>query len=646
MVMPISSLLCSLQILLIITLISQTIAIVVYDKINNSHYMCDQTNNKANYTANSTYHKNLNTVLTTLTSNTDINYGFYNFSFGKNKDRVYSIGLCRGDLLPNDCRSCLNGSRDNLTSVCPNQREAIFWSENERCMLRYSDRLIFGIMEDVPRFVSDNFEDSVVGYSSNIVVTYLLNDLTSIAAEGDSRMKYAAGNLPGPKGEIIYGLVQCTPDLSETKCNSCLVESLQQIQSCCKGKIGGRVVRPSCNMRFETSFQFYEPGASPPSPLSHPPNTTGSTTISIAIAVPVAIVVLVFIFLFIYLKKRKSKKKFEEIQEEDQDDKIEISDSLQFNFNTISNATNDFLVSNKLGEGGFGIVYKGQLFNGQEIAIKRLSRDSGQGDLEFKNEVLLVARLQHRNLVRLLGFCLEGRERLLVYEFVHNKSLDYFIFDHAKRGQLYWEMRYKIILGIARGILYLHEDSRLRIIHRDLKASNILIDAEMNPKIVDFGMARLFSVGQTQKNTNRIVGTYGYMAPEYAMHGEFSVKSDVFSFGILVLEIVSSMKNNGVRDGENIEYLSSFAWRNWKDGTSTNTIDPTLNNDSHNEIMRCIHIGLLCVQENVVSRPTMNFVLVIVEAVKRQATKDLEIFIRELSCPQRLVIPNRRSTDS
>ncbi|XP_058725198.1 cysteine-rich receptor-like protein kinase 29 isoform X2 [Vicia villosa] len=506
MVMPIPSLLFSLQILLIITFTYQTKA--VYDEINNYHYFCDQSNNKANYTANSTYHKNLNTVLTTLTSNTDINYGFYNFSFGENNDKVYSIGLCRGDLLTNDCRSCLSGSRDNLTSVCPNQREAIFWSQNERCMLRYSDRLIFGIMEDVPTFHSNNENDSADVNLSNEVVTTLLNNLTSKAVKGDSRLKYAAGSLPGPTVEIIYGLVQCTPDLSEKKCNSCLVESLQQIPSCCKGKIGGRVVRPSCNMRFETSYEFYDtsPTASsssppPPSALSPPPNTTGksnkSSTIGIAVAVPVAIVALVFIFVCIYFKRRKSKKKFE---------------------------------------------------------------------------------------------------------------------DQAKREELYWGMRYKIILGIARGILYLHEDSRLRIIHRDLKASNILLDEDMNPKIADFGMARLFGVDQTQENTRRIVGTYGYMAPEYAMHGEFSVKSDVFSFGILILEIVSGMKNSGVRDGESIEYLSSFAWRNWRDGTISNTIDPTLNNDSQNEIMRCIHIGLLCVQENVASRPTMNSVVVMLNS--------------------------------
>ncbi|KAJ7967624.1 Receptor-like protein kinase [Quillaja saponaria] len=255
----------------------------------------------------------------------------------------------------------------------------------------------------------------------------------------------------------------------------------------------------------------------------------------IAIVVPIVACIVIFFFIFIYLRvKRKSWKNLEMDQDE-----IGSTESLQFDFGTISAATDNFSDSNKLGQGGFGAVYKGRLTNGQEIAVKRLSRESGQGDQEFKNEVLLVAKLQHRNLVRLLGFCLERRERLLIYEFVPNKSLDYLLFDPRKRAQLDWERRYKIIGGIARGLLYLHEDSRLRIIHRDLKVSNILLDADMNPKISDFGMARLFVVDQTQGNTSRIVGTFGYMAPEYAMHGYFSVKSDVYSFGVLVLEIVS-----------------------------------------------------------------------------------------------------------
>ncbi|KAJ0837084.1 putative protein kinase RLK-Pelle-DLSV family [Helianthus annuus] len=237
---------------------------------------------------------------------------------------------------------------------------------------------------------------------------------------------------------------------------------------------------------------------------------------------------------------------------------ISSSESLQYNFSTIKAATNDFSENNKLGHGGFGVVYKGKLIDGTEIAVKRLAGNSQQGDIEFKNEVLLVLKLRHRNLVRLLGFSIEGKERLLIYEFLPNASLDRFVFDQTKRILLDWEMRYNIILGIAKGLLYLHEDSRLTIIHRDMKASNVLLDAEINPKIADFGLARLFKPEETQGDTSRIVGTYGYMAPEYVRHGHFSIKSDVFSFGVLVLEIVTGQENKCFQHGESLENLLSF----------------------------------------------------------------------------------------
>ncbi|GKV49131.1 hypothetical protein SLEP1_g55897 [Rubroshorea leprosula] len=227
---------------------------------------------------------------------------------------------------------------------------------------------------------------------------------------------------------------------------------------------------------------------------------------------------------------------------EGQNEDIELS---LFELAVISRATNDFSSHNKLGEGGFGPVYKGTLPDGKEIAVKRLSRSSEQGLVEFKNEVALIAKLQHRNLVKLLGCCIQGDEKLLIYEYMPNKSLDFFIFDHTRRNLLDWPRRFHIICGIARGLLYLHQDSRLRIIHRDLKASNVLLDSEMNPKISDFGMARTFGGEQSEGNTRRVVGTYGYMAPEYAIDGQFSIKSDVFSFGILLLEIISGMKNKG-----------------------------------------------------------------------------------------------------
>ncbi|XP_026432737.1 cysteine-rich receptor-like protein kinase 10 [Papaver somniferum] len=282
------------------------------------------------------------------------------------------------------------------------------------------------------------------------------------------------------------------------------------------------------------------------------------------------------------------------------------TDSFRFNFSTISASTDNFSEANKLGEGGFGSVYKGTLSNRQEIAVKRLSKISGQGEREFKNEVTLVAKLQHKNLVKLVGFSLAGEEKLLIYEFMPNASLDQFLFDPIKRRHLIWERRYKIIGGIAKGLVYLHEESRLKIIHRDLKASNILLDMDMNPKIADFGMARLFVLDQTQASTNRIVGTHGYMAPEYIMHGKFSVKSDVFSFGVLVLEILSGQRNSCFHGPDTAQNLLSYAWRLYKYGSAVETLDPTLKGTSYrSEAMKCIHVALLCVQENAADRPTM-----------------------------------------
>ncbi|XP_078152873.1 receptor-like serine/threonine-protein kinase SD1-8 isoform X1 [Carex rostrata] len=319
-----------------------------------------------------------------------------------------------------------------------------------------------------------------------------------------------------------------------------------------------------------------------------------------------SIIFVLLISSIVYLlwrKKMRYTKQGKNLEHSERNELFQGTDLPVFDMDMILQATDNFSNTNKLGEGGFAIVYKGQLPCGQEIAVKRLSRESHQGLNEFMNEVLLVAKLQHRNLVRLLGCCIEDNERVLIYEFMPNKSLDFYIFDATRRASLNWTMRLEIIIGIARGLLYLHQDSRFNVIHRDLKAANVLLDEQMNPKISDFGTARLFKREQGVMNTVTLIGTRGYMPPEYLSEGVISVKSDVYSFGVLVLEIISGKKNRGNQN------LLAYAWELWEEGNIIKLLDDVIECSAFaTELMRYVHVGLLCVQEFPDDRPFMSSV--------------------------------------
>ncbi|KAH6758304.1 hypothetical protein C2S51_018539 [Perilla frutescens var. frutescens] len=309
--------------------------------------------------------------------------------------------------------------------------------------------------------------------------------------------------------------------------------------------------------------------------------------------------------------KKKKKIKLEKAGPVDEliSQQVIVEELPMFKFEIVSNATANFSEANKLGKGGFGPVYKGELENGKEIAVKRLSSVSGQGMHEFMNEVVLISKLQHRNLVRLLGCCVDCKERMLIYEYMPNRSLDFFLFDTSEEI-LDWRKRFKIIEGICRGLIYLHRDSRLKIIHRDLKPSNILLDTDWNPKISDFGMARIFGTKQDHVSTIRVVGTYGYMAPEYALKGRFSEKSDVFSFGVVIIEIACGRRNASFYHQEGPLNLLGHVWNMWNEDKVAGVVDSRISSPSYlEEVKRCIHIGLLCVQQLPKDRPSVSTVL-------------------------------------
>ncbi|XP_029129661.1 uncharacterized protein LOC109813299 [Cajanus cajan] len=562
--------------------------------------------NNATYESNTTFQTNLNVLLASLTSNATQGVDSYATIMGfGTTNAVNGLFICRADLSSATCRDCVATAAADFTRRCPNQTESVIWYDE--CTVRYTNRY-FNPTGIVPR--ANLWDDKNISASDwrsfNQTLFGLLNSLATEAAGSQSETKFASGEVNFTASSRVYGLAQCGVGMTNSQCEACLVNASKTLATCCQRKQGARALLASCNVRYEL-YQFYNTSAaSPPvSPAPQGKKKSGSPS-AVVIVVPVVVVSIILFCSVCYFLVRRSRKNYNTLLKENFGDESATLESLQFNLATIEVATKKFSYENKIGRGGFGEVYKGILIDGRQIAVKKLSRSSGQGAVEFKNEILLIAKLQHRNLVALIGFCLEDQEKMLIYEYVPNKSLDYFLFDRHKTRLLNWDERYKIIEGIAQGILYLHDHSRLKVIHRDLKPSNVLLDNNMNPKISDFGIARMIALEQDRGSTNRIVGTYGYMSPEYAMHGQFSEKSDVFSFGVIVLETISSKRNARSLLSDNVDDLLSDAWRQWRDETPLKILDQDIEESSnHNEVVKCIQIGLLCVQDKPSDRPTM-----------------------------------------
>ncbi|CAM0907944.1 unnamed protein product [Alopecurus aequalis] len=494
--------------------------------------------------------------------------GFASLTRGAGSDQVFVRGLCRGDSPPAECLASLQVAVRDLGGRCASSRSAAGWYD--KCCITFADtNAPVGYEELLGEVLYDG---NKVSHPDSYERTYyeLMKRLAARAANASAGTPmFATGEAvyaPGdPKG-TMYGLAECMRDLS----------------AACGFKYTPTTTWRSTR-RHRHRLLHHRPRKQPKEEIKafHPCSScpfNRSAARHACFSIPRHI--------------RTNKERHDN-----------AADGLEyFSLQVLKSATSNFSIQNKLGEGGYGEVFKGELQDGREIAVKRLSENSSQGFNELKNELVLANRLKHRNLVQLLGVCFQ--EKLLVYEYMPKGSLHSILFDSDKAHELDWTKRNTIISGIARGLLYLHEESPLKIIHRDLKPSNVLLDLDMNPKISDFGLSRAFGGDQSVDITKRPVGTLGYMSPEYAYCGQVSAKSDMYSFGVIVLEILTGRRNNRSFEHTASRSLLSYVWEKWSAGSMEEVVDPSLGvHYPESEVLSCVQIGLLCVQENPSARP-------------------------------------------
>ncbi|KAL7161692.1 hypothetical protein ACSBR2_042213 [Camellia fascicularis] len=556
----------------------------------------------SNLTANGIFFTNFVSVMEHLSQLiAKQQWGYYSIQSPPPSPPIFGFAQCHKDLSETDCQLCFAEARTKLPRCLPAVRGRIYL---EGCFVRYDDYNFFE--ENV------NQKDDLVKCSP---ITKLLSD-QDIQLEFAERVKEAVRNVTetamstsrGGMGEAevkggmpgAYALGQCWNTLNSTGCQVCLEDAWEDVKKCLPGA-EGRALNAGCYLRY-SSQKFFGNWEEEKNGF----NGTSSAWIFGAAVLGCASLVLALFGAYIgygrLSKRRKERKKLAGVPS------AVNKSNLNFKYEVLEQATDYFSASNKLGQGGSSSVFKGTFPDGRIVAVKRLFFNSRQWVDDFFNEVNLINGIQHKNLVRLLGCSIEGPDCLLVYEFVPNKSLDQILFDKNKTQILSWKQRFNIILGIAEGLAYLHEGSKVKIIHRDIKSSNILLDDNLTPKIADFGLVRCASADKSHLSTG-IAGTLGYMAPEYLLRGQLTEKADVYAFGVLALEIACGKKNNTFTH-DSASVLQNV-WRHYKDGTITKVFKSSFNGDDFQdkETSNVLQIGLLCTQTSATLRPSMSEVV-------------------------------------
>ncbi|XP_024973542.1 cysteine-rich receptor-like protein kinase 2 [Cynara cardunculus var. scolymus] len=520
-----------------------------------------------------------------------------------NGESVWGLAWCRAYLSIPDCLDCFDYGVAQLKSCGLGNGAHVIYSD---CDVRYENNNFYTEANNrAGVVVCGNITSSEPAELRKAAEGLLLDLQIAIPRTpnfyGASTRKVAARNA------TVYAIAQCNLKVSQSVCLECLQLRSTSLYDCIPNT-DGRAMDNGCFMRYSTTPFF---GQNQTTDIqSFLWDDDSSKKRSYIIGGVIGGVSFLLLLLAFFLWHRRSKK-----MGRDQQDRSTVSTQLlqgpgTYSYNDLKVATNNFSDECKLGGGVFGEVYKGTLKDGNAVAIKKTFMASSGGKKHFHDELKIISNVHHRHLVRLLGYCTKGTHLFLVHEYMENGSLDQFYGDRART--LNWKQRFEIIFGTARGLAYLHEQYHVTIIHRDIKTSNILLDSEFQPKIADFGLMRLLPEDKTHLSTE-FAGTLNhYLAPEYAIHGQLSEKVDTYSFGIVVLEILSGKRyKDAIDDKSATQSLLDHAWNLYENGTHLNLMDDKIDPSEYadEDATKVIEIALICTQSPVSARPAMSEVV-------------------------------------